>query len=140
MDESERSRSHVTLRRPRVVVVDDDEVLADVVERWLVAIFDVEVFSESRRALEFLSSSSVDLVVSDLTMPGLDGGELFDRVTSASPEMATRFVFMSGGSASSLAALAARTGCEVLSKPFSRETLHAAVGRALRRARQVAPG
>jgi CheY-like chemotaxis protein len=52
----------------------------------------------SNRALDLLlSDAEFDVVLCDVTMPGLTGIDLHERVARDRPELASRFVFMSGG-------------------------------------------
>ncbi|GAC1342056.1 MAG: hypothetical protein NVSMB18_15380 [Acetobacteraceae bacterium] len=61
-----------------ILVVDDEETVREVVA-WMLqeAGYDVHEAADGHAALDFLSGdSSVDLVISDINMPGLDGIEL----------------------------------------------------------------
>jgi signal transduction histidine kinase len=83
--------------RARVIVVDDEPLVGRSIRRAL-RDHDVQVFSSGREAIERLSSDEpVDLVFCDLMMPEVSGMEVFGRVCARRPEMASRFVFMTGG-------------------------------------------
>lgn len=70
--------------RTRVVVVDDDATVSDVVCRYLQdAGFAVDVVSDGAAALEHLLNAPPDLVILDLMLPGLDGLEVFRRLRAA---------------------------------------------------------
>lgn len=85
-------------RRRRVVVVDDEQLLAETLGILLGTRNDVEVFTDSEVALErLLTDAPFDVVLCDLMMPGCTGMELFRRVVERRPEDAARFVFMTGG-------------------------------------------
>ena len=63
----------------RILLVDDDAQLTALLERYLVRMgFEVESHSDSQAALECFRTASVafDLVVADMTMPGLSGEQL----------------------------------------------------------------
>jgi DNA-binding response OmpR family regulator len=61
-------------RRERVLVAEDNRVLADVVRYNLEkAGFDVVVASDGQRAIEALNDGPVELLITDLQMPHVDG-------------------------------------------------------------------
>jgi PAS domain S-box-containing protein len=72
----------------------------------------------------------IDLVLSDLVMPGLDGPSVIERLTSQDPDL--RAILMTGyaGDQAALAKLA-ETSVPVLEKPFSAKELLTAVSEAL---------
>ena len=77
-----------------------------------------------------LSTTSFDVVVADVRMPGIGGVELFEQAERQHPELADRFIFVTGepGSAPIAAFLEARrTPC--MSKPIDLNDLAAAVER-----------
>jgi DNA-binding NtrC family response regulator len=67
----------------RVLIVDDEEYqragLASMVSSWG---FAVETASDGQEALEKLSSSQMNVLVTDLMMPRMDGFELLKRLTA----------------------------------------------------------
>jgi len=71
---SERPAPQVEVVRRRVMVV-DDSVMTRTLERSILeaAGYEVVVASDGQQALELLQSASVDLIVSDVEMPRLDG-------------------------------------------------------------------
>src|SRR4051794_9491349 len=73
---------------PRVVVVDDDPDLIDVLAALLTQEgYAVEGFTDATVALERLTAGLVpDLILLDCVMPHLDGGELADAITAAGVE------------------------------------------------------
>ena len=71
----------------------------------------------------------IDLVITDVAMPRLDGGRLAGAIAELSPR--TRILFTSGH-AEKLAGLAENGRVEMLAKPFSIETLLAKVAEILR--------
>jgi DNA-binding response OmpR family regulator len=76
----------VAERRSRVLVVDDDATVAEVVARYLEREgFDVETVADGLAALDRATASPPDLMVLDLMLPGMDGLEVFRTLRSVAP-------------------------------------------------------
>lgn len=70
----------------RVLLVDDDPMIADVLRRMLEARFDVDCVHSGEAALELLSAGrEYAVVVSDQQMPGIDGVALLARFEAEAP-------------------------------------------------------
>jgi two-component system response regulator ResD len=68
-------------RRPRILVVEDDETVADVVARYLKReSFEVERVADGESALRAVDARAPDLVVLDLMLPRLSGLEVCRRL------------------------------------------------------------
>lgn len=110
----------------RVMIVDDEKMIRD----GLTHLIDWEAFgyqitaqaADGRQALEYLLENPVDLVLTDIRMPYLDGIEFARRVRRERP--ATRIVFVSGYDDFSLIREALQMGaCDYLLKPLEPELL-----------------
>jgi CheY-like chemotaxis protein len=74
--------------RSRVLVVDDSPIIRDLlVELLTAAKLEVYTAADGAAALELLDRHRVDLVLSDVEMPGIDGFELLTRVRQRDPEL-----------------------------------------------------
>lgn len=116
--------------RPRkALVVDDEESNAALVKRVLAAAgYDVESTTLSRRALAMIERTAYDAVVADVKMPELSGQELYGRVCQIRPEMARRFIFITGDiDGEDTRQFLNETRCSYFLKPFNLEKLTAAV-------------
>ncbi len=118
-----------TPRRRKALVVDDEESNAALVRRVLAgAGYDVESTTLSRRALVMIERTAYDCVVADVKMPELSGQELYGRVCQIRPEMARRFVFITGDiDGEDTRQFLEETRCSYFMKPFNLEKLTAAV-------------
>lgn len=130
--------SEATPGRPtqgRIVVVDDEPAVIRMMERALKQECQVTCFTDPRRALEFLrSAETVDVILCDLTMPHVTGMMLYDSIRAERPELADRFVFMSGGAPrEELRVFLASVDNERLDKPFDLSQLRALVRREVNR-------
>jgi PAS domain S-box-containing protein len=85
-------------RRGRILVLDDDERVAAALRRILERDHDVEVATDARGVLERLRAGEAwDVVFCDLMMPDMSGMEWFEEARRASPALAPRVVFVTGG-------------------------------------------
>lgn len=66
--------------RLRVFVVDDDPVLLDILDDLLGAEFERELFASGEACLARVAECRPDIVVLDLTLPGIDGYEVCRRL------------------------------------------------------------
>lgn len=74
--------------RARVLVVDDSPIIRDLlVELLTAAKLDVHTAADGADALAVLDRHRIDLVLSDVEMPGIDGFELLTRVRQRDPEL-----------------------------------------------------
>ena len=80
----------------RILVVDDQVEICRILQRML---SDYELVTTLRGsdAIQRCLDASWDVILCDLMMPGISGQDVFETVIAARPEMATRFVFMTGG-------------------------------------------
>ncbi len=118
-----------TPRRRTALVVDDEESNAALVRRVLAgAGYDVESTTLSRRALVMIERTAYDAVIADVKMPELSGQELYGRVCQIRPEMARRFIFITGDiDGDDTRAFLSETRCSYFMKPFNLEKLTQAV-------------
>jgi CheY-like chemotaxis protein len=82
-----------------VLIVDDELLVAESMRRVLADEFEVTATTEPSAALARLTSGDqwYDVILCDVMMPGIDGVELHARVARVAPEIAARFIFVTGG-------------------------------------------
>ncbi|WP_039921523.1 response regulator transcription factor [Amycolatopsis decaplanina] len=122
----------------RVLVVDDDETVRDVVRRYLeVAGFEVDVAGDGTEGLRLFSTTGPDLVVLDVMMPGLNGLEVCRRLRQVSQVPVVMLTAL-GEEENRIAGL--QLGADdYVTKPFSPKELALRVASVLRRARMPRP-
>jgi CheY-like chemotaxis protein len=116
----------------RILVVDDEQIVRELTVRVLEgAGYDVVSVAEPEQALELVDAEPVDLVVSDVVMPGLSGVELLDEIRVRRPDLPV--VLMTGGSPEpERTTRALQLGANgIVYKPFSHAELRGAVEAAL---------
>lgn len=97
-DVREDRRTSPLPAEPRVLVVDDEPAIRALQEKMLSRIgARVVVAGGGREARDLLESGVVvDLVVSDVKMPDGDGPDLYRWIRTTRPELAARFIFVTG--------------------------------------------
>ncbi len=116
----------------RVLVVDDDALVARAVARSLGKRYVVTTAASAAEALAHIEGGErFDAVLCDLMMPQMTGMELHARVAERDPELARRMVFVTGGAFTDAAArFVADATNAVVEKPFEAARLREAVERA----------
>ncbi len=124
-----RTLAAVSQRRGRVLVVDDEPMLASAIRRVLARDHDVVTTTRAEDALEKLRTGSVfDVIFSDLMMPQVTGMELYARICKEFPDQAPRVVFLTGGAFTQAAReFLATVPNPTLEKPIDRHGLLALV-------------
>ncbi len=108
-----------------VLVVEDEEVVRRLVRQVLEqAGYDVADAADGAEALELAASRRIDLLLTDMTMPGLSGREVAEQLRAAQPEL--KVIYMSGYADGAL-----EQGVEVLEKPFTFDVLTEKIVRVL---------
>jgi PAS domain S-box-containing protein len=122
---SERRRRLSRPRRRRVLVVDDETLLARSIELQLQDEHDVEVVSNGTEALARLERAPLpDLILCDMMLPDISGMDVFERALALDNGTHERFVFMTGGSFSpKLFKFLQDHAVPCLEKPFTAEQL-----------------
>jgi len=120
-------------QRPRILVVDDEELIVTVIGRMLAADFDVTATTHAEEALRRVRAGErFDAVVCDLMMPEMSGMALFEELQHEAPGLATRTVFLSGGVFKpEVRDFLDRVPNECLDKPFDAAGLRATLRRVL---------
>jgi len=129
-------------RRPRVLVVEDDPTVSEVVARYLERDgFEVDTVEDGIAAVEMVAASSPDLMILDLMLPSLDGLEVFRRVRSFTP---LPIIMLTARGDEDDRVTGLELGADdYIGKPFSPRELTARVKSVLRRAEggsSVSPG
>ena len=120
------ARAPVTVRRA-VLVVDDDDRILKAYSRMLGSSFDVMMAHDTQEAIDLLSSgSNADALVTELSLPDIDGKGLFEWLTRERPELAARTVFVTADSTRErYAAFLSQIPNGVLTKPVAASELWA---------------
>jgi PAS domain S-box-containing protein len=86
------------VRRGNVLVIDDEESLAQALRRFLSVEHNVTAVYRARDALDLLElGTRYDVILCDLMMPQITGMELYTEIVRLDPSQAQRIVFLTGG-------------------------------------------
>ena len=95
---TEPATASPTPRRGRVLVVDDEPSIVEVVRLSLMEEHDVTATTDARDAFARISTGArFDVIYCDLVMPHMTGMDLHQAVRAIAPDQAERMVFLTGG-------------------------------------------
>ncbi|MGB8707791.1 MAG: response regulator, partial [Dehalococcoidia bacterium] len=121
--------------KARILVVDDEQVVRDVVNRVLTGEgHKVDTVDTAADALKKIESKKYNLILLDIKMPGISGVELYKRIQKINKSLARRVAFMTGDIMSAdTEKFLSETKVAHIDKPFdaerlSREVRHALTG------------
>jgi CheY-like chemotaxis protein len=126
-----------------ILVVDDEEAVRRLLESSLgEAGFKVDTATDGVAALRLLErySYAYDVILADVRMPGLGGGELYQHIAAHTPDLARRVIFITGDTVSPETRLfLSGTGLPAVAKPFRTADIQSAIAQVLRRSTDREP-
>jgi PAS domain S-box-containing protein len=125
VEKEKTSSGEIVLGRETILLVDDEKMVLDVNRKLLETLgYNVYAANSGQEALAVFTEkkNTIDLVILDLIMPGMSGGEIFNRLREIHPGI--KILLTSGYSLNGKAQTIMDRGCNgFLQKPFHREHL-----------------
>ena len=113
-----------------ILVVDDDDIIRDTLCELFALDHQCQQASTAEEALRKLESEPFDVVLTDISMPGLNGRELLQKIVDSYP--GTPVIIISGHSDQGQAeSLLSHGAVDYLLKPFRLEVVEESVKRAI---------
>ncbi len=116
-----------------ILLVDDEENVLDVGEQMLNRLgYEVLLARDGQEALEIYKENQdkIDIVLLDMIMPRMGGGETFDRIKEINPEI--KVLLLSGYGIDGRATEILNRGCDgFMQKPFNINELSQKIGEIL---------
>ncbi len=129
----------MTETKHTVLVVDDEEALLDITGEYLgMEGYAVVKARNGKNALDVLQSTTPDIIISDITMPGMTGFELFEKVRAMPQFQSTPFIFLTGHSDLRHVIQGKELGIDdYITKPFDPNILISTVRGKLKRRQEI---
>lgn len=119
-----------------ILLVDDQRSILDLVSEMLTSAgCRVSAFVRAEDALEFSTEriNEIDLIVTDINLPGISGGELLNRLHELRPDLPAVAISGIPIDMHDLPGIGPKTSIPFLQKPFGMKELLSTVGRLLPR-------
>jgi FixJ family two-component response regulator len=117
---------------PLVAVVDDDQSMREALESLLKSVgFRTAIFASAKEFLNAIENGVPDCLILDVLMPEMNGLELQKKLIGENIPVPIVFISAHGEAGEEAQALAAGA-IDFLCKPFSEDSLLAAVGAAIK--------
>ena len=113
-----------------ILIVDDERNVRESLGRLLRDDYNVLLAEDGRTALQLLADHAVDVVLSDIRMPGMDGLELLAAIRERFPAVAVIMLSAYGDIETAVEAMR-RGAADFLSKPANASDLSIRIERAL---------
>ncbi|MGM0558583.1 MAG: response regulator [Myxococcota bacterium] len=113
-----------------VLVVDDEQMLGRVIDRFLRRDYEVIAVTSAQEALDILEEhDDINCILCDLMMPGMTGMEFYSELVERFPAHAASVAFLSGGTFTTEAnTFISDGGHALIEKPFRPDQLREVVG------------
>jgi CheY-like chemotaxis protein len=122
-----RTVDGVVVGTERVLLVDDEEAVLEVGKELLEVMgYRVRTATDGREAVEVYGKNrdDIDIVILDMVMPNMGGGEAYDRMKEINPDI--KVLLLSGYSIDGRATEILNRGCDgFIQKPFTMKQLSA---------------
>jgi two-component system NtrC family sensor kinase len=81
----------------KVLVIDDEEAVLQMIGEGLRrSSFDVDMASDGETALNLIRNNNYDVTLCDWKMPGLNGQQVYERLSTIKPNLRKRVIFVTG--------------------------------------------
>jgi len=118
------TRTTPTALRPHILVVDDDALIGEQLERlFSQSGYKVTIATRAEEALELLEQENIDLVVTDIRLPGIDGVELTKTIADRWSDVPVIVVTGYGDIETAVEVLKLGAS-DFIVKPFSAAAIH----------------
>lgn len=96
-----RNHAYIIKSLPRVwkeniLIIDDDVPIADFLRKLFEYDGNVEIAKNGMEGLQKIKEKYFDVIISDISMPVMDGIEFYSKASAYEPEIGKRIVFFSG--------------------------------------------
>jgi CheY-like chemotaxis protein len=140
-------RAHVPVERPvpvaiaqapiparlRILVIDDEPLIRDSLARGLASDHEVATADGGEAALLAVATTTFDVILCDMMMPGMSGREVHRQIARDHPGLERAIIFITGGMlASDVDTFLASTGAPCVLKPFRLEQMLDTIARVVR--------
>ena len=112
--------------KKRILLVDDELLLLYSLRRMLDDLYDVTIALGGKKAIDIINKEAVpfDLILSDVSMPDINGVNLYLYIAEHHPGLEKKIIFMTGGPMSDyLDDFFVKNKTVCLRKPFEYESL-----------------
>lgn len=117
----------------RILLVDDEVEITEINKRYLTQVgYEVNVAHDGQEALELFQKYSIDLIITDIMMPNMDGYDLIGEVQYLAPDQPFLFITAKTSEPDKIYSLSMGAD-DFITKPFSPRELVLRVNNILRR-------
>ncbi len=119
--------------KPTVVVIDDNEMIQMLLQSYLSSEYNVQAYSDASGALFAIDHGvHTDVIVTDLSMPGVDGQELLHKIKNDPKHSHIPVLILSGNEKSDVRINCLMDGADdFIQKPFHPEEVKIRIRRVL---------
>jgi len=119
------------MEKGKILVVDDEEIIRESLAEWLTdAGYAALTAADGKQALALIRKEDVDIILTDLKMPGMDGIELIKQIKQIDPALPVVIMTAYGTVGSAIEAM--KTGAyDYLEKPFCPERVEVIINNLL---------
>jgi DNA-binding NtrC family response regulator len=122
-------------RHASVLVIDDEEIMREILEALLVREgYSVHLASGGEEGLELVRSMPFDAVITDVMMPGLDGGRVLDEIRKLDEELPVIMITAFASMENAINAMK-RGAFDYITKPFKHDEVLVVLRNAVERRR-----
>jgi len=124
--------------KEKLLIIDDEPDMLELLRRSLSAELEIEIIceSKSRQALELIKNTHFDLILTDIKMPEINGLELLKLITQINPDITV--IMMTAYGEIDMVIHAMKNGAyDFITKPFDHDALVVRLEKALERARLI---
>ncbi|MDP1568525.1 MAG: sigma-54 dependent transcriptional regulator [Vicinamibacterales bacterium] len=124
-----------TVRHAAVLVIDDEEIMREILEALLVREgYSVRLASGGAEGLELARSLPFDAVITDVMMPGMDGGQVLDEIHKLDEDLPVIMITAFASMENAVSAMK-RGAFDYITKPFKNDEVLVVLRNAIERRR-----
>jgi DNA-binding NtrC family response regulator len=116
-------------KKPCILVVDDEKTMRDYLKAALKPRYCVLTASDGTEAMRILQQGGVDVVLSDVRMPGSSGLTLLKKMQEQLPASPPVIIMTAFGTIQEAVVATKQGACDYLTKPFGNDQLEHALNR-----------